>query len=233
MKKIEIEEKFYGKDKEEVEEILDMVFNSISRWIIIENKVEDVEYLTSWEHRSNDLIEKDLGELQIDRKGILNALSLYLEKDNLKNKYMDWLFINLLTYAEYIATQAELRKKLLGIDGYIKTLYPASTEHLISISQYKKTSTTKFLIFVSVLVFGFIISPVFGSVILLLILLILYLNLNKYRKLDEILFKMNKTYSFINCMDLNWGFVEEIYKENFKENIIWDTQIYKLIEKSK
>ena len=44
---------------------------------------------------------------------------------------------------------------------------------------------------------------------------------------------MNKTYSFINSMDLNWGFVEEIYKENFKENIVWDTQIYKLIEKSK
>ena len=43
----------------------------------------------------------------------------------------------------------------------------------------------------------------------------------------------NKTYSFINSMDLNWGFVEEIYKENFKENIVWDTQIYKLIEKSK
>ena len=60
-----------------------------------------------------------------------------------------------------------------------------------------------------------------------------YLNFNKYRKLDEILFRMNKTYSFINSMDLNWGFVEEIYKENFKENIVWDTQIYKLIEKSK
>ena len=66
MKKIEIEERFCGKDKEEVQEILDMVFNSISRWIIIENKVNDVEYLTSWEHRSNDLVEKDLGELQID-----------------------------------------------------------------------------------------------------------------------------------------------------------------------
>ena len=233
MKKIEIEERFCGKDKEEVQEILDMVFNSISRWIIIENKVNDVEYLTSWEHRSNDLVEKDLGELQIDRKAILNALSLYLEKDNLKNKYMDWLFINLLTYAEYIATQAELRKKLLGIDGYIKTLYPSSTEHLISISQYKKASTTNFLIFASMLIFGFVISPVFGSIILLLILLISYLNFNKYRKLDEILFRMNKTYSFINSMDLNCGFVEEIYKENFKENIVWDTQIYKLIEKSK
>lgn len=47
------------------------------------------------------------------------------------------------------------------------------------------------------------------------------------------LFFMSNSGSFINSMDLNWGFVEEIYKENFKENIVWDTQIYKLIEKSK
>ena len=142
---------------------------------------------------------------------------------------MDWLFINLLTYAEYIATQAELRKKLLGIDGYIKTLYPSSTEHLISISQYKKASTTNFLIFASMLIFGFVISPVFGSIILLLILLISYLNFNKYRKLDEILFRMNKTYSFImnnKYFPISLGQGLFAFEEEYRQKYEWqDTNI--------
>jgi hypothetical protein len=88
-------------------EVASQVFDSL-RWTKVrEGIVRDVSCLDSWEHRTPQDIEADLAYLEINRPDILSALSRYLADASLQTKELDWLFLNILTYAEYTATVAK------------------------------------------------------------------------------------------------------------------------------
>lgn len=229
----DIEKLYDGDNKLEVIEILDLIFNSIVRQVVDNKVVQDYEYFDSWKHRTDDLVEEDMGQLQIDRQQLLNALSLYLEKDYLNNKALNWVFLNILTYAEYLATQIEIRKKILGLDKFLVSIYPPKSEHVVGISPLKKISFFNGLLILIAILIGFSIHLFLGTIFLAYFVMNRFLAYKNLKKVDEFLFKMYRTYNFVKSHDLNWHFVEEVYKDNFKDNILWDTQIYSLIEKSK
>ena len=182
-----------------------------------------------WRHRNMQDIETDLAYLEIHRSTILDALSDYLTDSSLQTPEIDWLFLNLLTYAEYIATVAEVRKKLLGVDGYVKSLHPPKVDHAPSISDLASRPWHPFFASVTAALFFFIhpaISVGVGVVAF-------YWQMRRKKGVDKIngiLSKMLQTYSSFNTVDLSWSHVSRTLEDSRKFGVIWDASLFKLAE---
>jgi hypothetical protein len=191
--------------------------------------VQDYSTPEEWHHRTTQDVEADLAYLEVHRPAILTALSDYLADDSLRTREIDWLFLNLLTYAEYIATVTEIRKKLLGIDAYIKSLHPPRADHTPSISALASRpwhtviasgATALSLVVHPALAFGV------GA-------LSLYWYLKRKKnteKIDSLLSAMLRTYASFNTVDVSWSHVSRALEQSHLEGAVWDASLFKLAE---
>lgn len=121
--------------KDIAQQLIDRIFDALRQTNVHQGTVLDVTSPNEWRHRTREDIEADLAYLEINRAEILSALSDYLADDSLRSGEIDWLFLNVLTYAEYVATVSEIRKRLMGIYKYVKSMQPPISDHVPSISK--------------------------------------------------------------------------------------------------
>jgi hypothetical protein len=190
-------------------ELAGWVFDSL-RWTTVRRGVvEDVAPLKSWTHRGLQDIEADLAYLEIHRPDILSALSAYLSDGSAQSKNLDWLFLNVLTYAEYVATASEFRKKLLGIDGYIKSIHPPRSEHVPSVARFAACPWRV----VGALVMTGLSALAHPLLALVVASAALYAHRQRskgIRRLDDVLEVMLRTYLSFNTADLSWSQVDAV-----------------------
>ena len=218
--------------RSQVEHILDEVFGSL-RWAKVSGgQVEEITHLESWKHRSASEIEADLAYLEINRASVLSALSEYLSNDSIASAQLDWLFLNLLTYAEYNATLSEVRKSLMGIDRYIKSLLPPKTTHITDISVFTKRlwHIPVSLTFVGI---AWLVHPALGAIVVAYLLYIMYKKRKVVEKLNATLMGMLQTYLSFNTTDVSWSQVASMLEKSRDSGAIWDASIFALIEKRK
>lgn len=210
-------------------QVASQVFDSL-RWAKVrEGIVQDVSCLDSWKHRTPQDVEADLAYLEINRPDILSALSRYLADASLQTKELDWLFLNILTYAEYTATVSEIRKKLLGIDGYVKSLHPPRAEHQPSVSDIAARpwhhAAAAIIAALSALVHPLLVVA-FGAGAIYS-----YLHRKKVaRKINSVLASMLRTYASFNTVDLSWSHVAAELEESRKSGAVWDASLFRLAE---
>jgi len=210
--------------------IVEQVFDSLMWTNVSGGIVEDISPLESWKHRSTTEIEADLAYLEIDRQAILSAFSEYLANESIATKQADWLFLNVLSYAEYIATVAEIRRKILGVENYVKSLFPPKSEHCTDISELTKHKWY-FPLALSVVVISWFIHPAVSTA---LAIYILYVNHKKRKAAEEVnylLSNMLSTYSSFNTVDLSWENVTETLKKSRDKGAIWDSSLFALAER--
>jgi hypothetical protein len=191
--------------------------------------VDDIAPLNSWKHRGLQDIESDLAYLEIHRPAVLSALSVYLSAGCAQSKNIDWLFLNVLTYAEYVATASEFRKKLLGIDGYVKSIHPPKSEHIPSIASFAKRPWWG----VGAIVLMGLSALAHPLAAVAVATLALYTHRQRtagVRKLDDILAVMLRTYLSFNTVDLSWSQVNAVLDESRRAGVIWDASLFKLAE---
>lgn len=212
-----------------VAEIANQVFDSL-RWTQVNGgKVEDVFCLDNWMHRTPKDIEADLAYLEINRAEVLSALSKYLADASSKTSELDWLFLNVLTYAEYIATVSEIRKSFLGVDGYINTLHPPKATHTACISDVAarpwRTVTAVGITAIAAFVHPLLALGI-GSVSI-------YQHMKRKKgvaQINRVLEAMLRTYLSCNTVDLSWSQVAATLDESRRVGALWDASLFRLAE---
>ena len=219
-----------GEDRREVaKQLVDQIFDSVRQMKVCEGVVQETSSPDEWRHRTTQDIEVDLAYLEIHRPAILAALSEYLADISIQTREIDWLLLNLLTYAEYIATVSEIRKELLGIDEYVKRLHPPQVDHTPSISNL--VSRPWRTIFASTAtVISLLIHPALGVGVGAISM---YASLKRKKgteKVNAVLSAMLQTYASFNTVDLSWTHVSRLLEESRKAGVVWDASLFRLAE---
>lgn len=211
------------------QELVDRVFHSLRQMNVKAGVVQDFSTPEEWRHRTPQDIEADLAYLEIHRPEILAALSDYLADISLRAREIDWLFLNLLTYAEYVATVSEVRKKLLGLDAYIKSLHPPKTDHAPSISAI--ASRPWQIVFASsATALSLLVHPAL-AIAVGAVSVYWYLQRRKgIEKIDAVLSAMLRTYASFNTVDVSWSHVDRALEESRLQGAVWDAALFKLSE---
>lgn len=193
----------------------------------------DLEAIDEWKHHSRNSLCKNLKTLNFHRDDVKNALSFYIENKWMWSDSLDWLFVDVLLYAEIIATINEISMKLLGgkNHGYDKFM------------DYKK-DLSSFLIpafeppanwWISSLFLVAVLTGVFWQweVGFLLVVYACYLEFVRKRelkKVQEILEKILQTYAIVETSKFSWILLWDTLVDNQKTGIVWDMEIYRLAE---
>lgn len=213
----------------EAENIFTRVFDSLMWTHISAGKVEAVSPLVEWTHRQVGEIETDLACLEINRPEILSALSDYLSNPDLSSKKADWLFLNVLVYAEYLATTSEIRKKAMGIERYVKNLFPPQKEHSTDISKFSSRPWHMPLAIV-LIIFAWALHLTVGIVVSAYALYSAY-SLRKSRaSISVTLTNMLTTYLSFNNIDLSWTQVTVALERSRESGALWDSSLFALAE---
>lgn len=212
-------------------EISDQVFDSLQWTRVNGGIVQDISWLDDWMHRTPQDIEADLAYLEINRAEVLSALSKYLSDATLRTQELDWLFLNVLTYAEYIATMREFRKSFLGIEGYIKCVHPKA-EHTSNISDMAArrwhTVAAAGITTISAFVHPLLAVGIGSASI--------YWHIMRKRgiaQVNSVLEAMLRTYLSFNTLDLSWSHVSATLDESRRAGALWDASLFRLAEMRK
>jgi len=219
-----------GEDRKEVAQLLvDRIFDSMRQMNVRAGLVQGFSSPDEWRHRTALDIETDLAYLEIDRLGILAALSDYLADTSLRTLEIDWLFLNLLTYAEYVATVAEIRKKFLGIDGYEKSLHPPRGDHVPSISNLA-SRPWQTLLASGTTGLSLLVHPALAAGVGAIFIYGYRKRKKAIEKIDAVLSAMLGTYASFNTVDLSWSHVSRVLDESRQQGAVWDASLFKLAE---
>jgi len=211
------------------EHFFQRVFDSLMWTRVIDGKVQDVSAVKQWKHREPAEVESDLAYLEINRNALLSALSHYLSNPRIASKYADWLFLNILSYAEYIATVSETRKTLMGIERYVESLFPPKTVHTWDVSVYAKRSWHLPVALASIAV-SCAIHALAGVAVTAYILFGAYRRKKAYERVNATFESMFKAYLSFNTTDLSWAHVANTLKRSSEAGAIWDASLYALAE---
>ena len=209
--------------------IVNQVFDSL-RWTNVKDgTIQEVSCLDTWRHRTLQDIESDLAYLEITRTEILSALSRYLATPSLQTRELDWLFLNVLTYAEYVATIIEIRKKLLGINGFIKSIHPPKAEHLPNIDEFA-SHTWKSAIAVVLTVLSAFIHPLFALAVGSWVAYSYIRKAKMVKEVNSTLASMLRTYASFNTVDMSWSHISKELEESRQNGAVWDASLFRLAE---
>ena len=215
--------------QEVAQALVDRVFDSLRQMNVKAGVVQDYSTPDEWRHRTTRDIEADLAYLEIHRPAILAALSDYLADSSLRTREIDWLFLNLLTYAEYVATVSEVRKEFLGLDAYIKSLHPPKSDHASSISSLASRPWQS-VFATGATALSFLVHP---ALALAVGAVSVYWHLKRRRgieKIDALLSSMLRTYASFNTVDLSWSHVGRALEESRLQGAVWDASLFRLSE---
>ena len=214
----------------EAEQIFERVFDSLIWTHVAGGRVEDASPLREWKHRQPSEIESDLAYLEINRPEILSTLSQYLSSPALTSNHADWLFLNVLTYAEYVATVSEIRKKVMGIERYVKSLFPPKNEHIVDISVFARRPW-HLPVTLSVIAVSWAIHPFAGIAVTAYAVFAAHRRRRAREQLNATLASMLQTYLSFNTADLSWAQVTSTLERSRDAGAIWDASLYALAER--
>jgi len=215
---------------QQIELILDQVFDSL-RWTqVVEGTVIKVSSLDVWKHRSISEIEADLYYLEIDRSTILLSLSEYLSNDSLTSNRLDWLFLNVLIYAEYIATLSEIRNNILGSERYINRRLIPSAENITDISHLTKRSW-HLPVCLAISGISWAIYPALSVAVTAYFMYTAYKSRKVVKKIDIVLASMFQTYLSFNTVDFSWSHGIFMLESSRNAGVVWDASIFALVER--
>jgi hypothetical protein len=217
--------------KGRLEEIVNDIFDSLRFTTVRNNLVEGTSTLDEWKHRSIDEIETDWAWLEIDRSRLQNALERYLDLNSIRSKNMDWLFIDVLTYAEYIATIDVVRRQLLDSEKFIKQKGGATGKsHNFDVGKMLKR-WWHWPLNIIILSLSFVFFPIGPLVFSAYIAWRIFRKNKRIEKINGIFESMLQTYQSINTASLGWQSFQNSLNLSKERGAIWDSSVFNLVER--
>jgi len=195
-------EDFVDEAKSRIEELFTAIV-----WTRVENGLlESYDSISKWQHRCFEDVEKDWLFLSIDRKAFQEAAEFYLDNSWMTNTKIDWLILNILTYAELLGTLELARSRIL------------SPTQIISFREK------------SIKCNGFTSDGYFFLNHLPLLNWWQWNRKKAAKIVDPILGAMFKTYSALNTKSNSWEIVWQELNESRNLGVVWDGIVYRLLE---
>ena len=220
-----------------VDELFDSIYISGKS-----GKNSDKEYLSIWQHRTLNYFEDDWRRMMIDRGRIQEATKEYLNNDWMSQHEIDWLIVNQLNYAEYIATFESFTMKRHSIKNFMLLKHNYITGEKFSKHKYILKKIATFVLLWSVWFFilisindGHYSMPVESYIFIAATFFYQVFNIHRKRmlnkKMNTIMDSLYTTYEC--CANLNrrgklrW---ESMIKSK-NNGVGWDNLVYALVEK--
>lgn len=220
----------FPQKKSLIVDLVNQIFDSLHWTEVKENEALNVKILDEWKSRSINEIEFDWMYLEIDRKSIQGALEKHLEKEWLINKDMDWLFVNLLTYSEYIATIDEIRRNLLDFEEFLKMKSSSSIRnHSYNVAVLMK-KWWHWPAALGIFSISFLVFPWEPLICGIYIAWIFHNKTKAYKKINAVFESMLQTYLALNTASLGWNNVHSLLTESQKRGAVWDSSVFALVE---
>jgi hypothetical protein len=200
----------------------------------VENgKIISHENLKGWTHRLEHNFEPDWQNMGIDRDGIQTASDTYLEQPWLQSRKLDWVILDLLTYAEYQATLDYLRSRLWPMSKYVshkvgdtKAIFWSNFWGFIKF-------LFKFAIWLAVCVAGWLFSPYVSLAWAVLTAFYYWRKYSAISKINQKLVSILGTYSAFNSISQSWDVVWQELAKTREAGVVWDGVVYRLVEQRK
>lgn len=213
--------------RDQAQRIFDKVFDALFWTKVQDGEVDGVSSLTQWRHRGLTDIETDLAYLEIRRADLLAAFSDYLSVPEMSSKQADWLFLNVLTYAQYLSTIADIRQRSMGLEKYLQSIHPPRQEHNPDVRPFAKKAW-HIPVLLSINAISWLIHPAFGLVTTAVSLGVIRRRNKALTKLNLTLAGMLKTYASFNTVDLSWS---QVAKQLNASSAVWDASLHALAER--
>jgi len=128
-----------------------------------------------------------------------------------------------------VATVSELRKKFLGVNGYIESLHPPRGDHLTSISTLASRPWHTLVASGGTLL-ALMIHPALAAGVGAICIYVYWKRKKAIEEIDTLLSVMLRTYASFNTVDLSWSHVSRALEESRQRGVIWDASVFRLAE---
>jgi hypothetical protein len=206
----------------EAVDVIEDFFAYITWTKVADGTIQSKDSVTEWHHRQPHDFESDWKYLEFDREGLRNAAERYLERPWMQCSKMDWLILNVLTYAEYQAFVDQVRSRTMRLEDYVSLRTGG-----------KVKSGTSFA------VLGLIIAIALGLAWLWPPLGVAYAagvcwqkwkQRKARKKIDALTKSMSATYSTFNTVSQSWKLVWDELLKGREQGVVWDGIVFRLAE---
>ena len=214
----------------DTQNFIDSILDNIYKHKVLKNgNFGDLDSVSSWKHVSD--FENAWRHYRIDRKALLRDTNYYIENKTLWCKELDWFYVNTLLFSELIATQTHYIQEMVPLT---KFLWLQTTSRSFSWKLFLWITLCFIFkygiqLFITLKLFEF--SLFLGCIYLFLIIFgIMYRQLEKRKKVKQ-LCSMFLTYQNVSSINFSWRVLQdEMDNSRKKHNVIWDQEVYKLID---
>lgn len=184
--------------------------------------IQSKDSVTEWHHRQSYDFESDWKYLEFDREGLRNAAERYLDRPWMQSNKMDWLILNVLTYAEYQGFVDQVRSRTMRLEDYVLLRTGGKVKSGTSFAVLS-------LIIVLVLALAWLWPPL-GVAYAAGVCWKKWKQKNARQKIDALAKLMSATYSTFNTVSQSWKLVWDELLKGRERGVVWDGIVFRLAE---
>jgi hypothetical protein len=216
---------------DEAKAIVDGFFEGLI-WETVENGVtQSRDSLRIWRHRTTSDQENDWRYMTFARAELQHVAERYLDRPWLHCREIDWLIVNVLTYAEYQATLDTFRANVMPFTRYFAGKLGTTSSAAWSITWRVLVTGGKWAIWCGLAVVAAIVAAPAGPIALVVVTAgWLFRKWRARNKLNAILAAMLRTYSHLSTVSQGWEALWQELNYSRGQGAVWDGIVYHLVE---
>lgn len=199
-------------------------------WKEIEAGEDEPKPLTAWRHRTVEDQEADWRSMSFAKAELQNAVERYLGAPWLQCREIDWLALNLLTYAAYQATLESIRSRTLPMGRYLSRKMDSTGLRIGAELWRAALFLLKCAAWLIIFAATSPASPLGPLIWIFLTLGWLWRKWTIRKKNKNRLDSMRNTYATFSAVDQSWQEAWKALEKSRKQGAIWDSAIYRLVE---
>ena len=217
----------------QAEEMVNNLFDSIASTRTDGEAAQNKVALSSWHHRSLYDASKEGWSIEIHEFMLNEALEYYLESDWLWCKELDWLFLELKFYGEYLENYKVFDVNFNGIFGsMVRMLNPSRSIKIPLGALGLLWAITKWLVWLVITVVVFSVHTALGVVWLGLTGYVLWPKYRLRSRAVKILQTSLQIYNSVNTSAVSWTNIDRLLSEaQSKYGVAFDSRLMSLVDK--
>lgn len=220
----------------EAEEVVEDFFAYITWTKIADGVIQSKDSVTEWHHRQLYEFENDWKHLELDRECLREAAERYLDRPWMQSGKLDWLVLDVLTYAEYQAFVDEVRSKTLSLQEYVA----------LKVGRQKSFGSKCWPTLAVLLELGvwlvviclllWVWPPLAGAYAVYSCWSLWKSSAAKKRRtaarkmIDAVAQSISSTYCTFSTVSQSWSVVWDQLLKSRQDGVVWDGVVYRLVE---
>jgi hypothetical protein len=211
------------------EQMVEDFFGAITWTKVVGGTIQSKDSVDTWHHRQYHEFDSDWRCLEIDRHELQAIADRYLEMPWMSCSKMDWLILNVLTYAEYQGFVDALRSRTLSIEDYV-SLRVGRVKSLGSKVTNSIIFALKWVLWVAIVCGLFWVWWPLGVCWLVYVGWGAWKRRAALKKISYVMQSLGGTYSTLSTVSQSWTIVWDQLNKSRSDGVVWDGVVYRLVE---